>query len=300
MRRALLICLLYALCTAGCALVAREQAPAATPAPTPTPEPAPVLAVLGGREEDGFLDMIRSIAASAACDFAALEEDGLEKFRPRGRAALILYLDEETPDMETLNELAERGVLLYAYAARGQTLPEGLAGLRYDSATAAGTALEEAIGYRNHDTPVRLLGLFTAEDSPAHTVWAEAVAEGRVLERGAYVEQDARESAQQWLTERLDGLYAGMLDGVCCESAEQARVCAEALKKQARDDLEIFCAAADGTLLQSMHDTPWPLVRAVGAEPAEAGRLCAEQAIVLLYGGTAQELTIAPSIFAAS
>lgn len=70
------------------------------------------------------------------------------------------------------------------------------------------------------------------------------------------------------------------------------------LEKRAREN-ELFSAELNGALIVQLEKIS-ALKYAAGADPALAGRLCAEQAIVLLYGGTAQALSISPSLFPAS
>ncbi len=258
-----------------------------------------MLAVAGGAEEERFMETVRSIALSAACDFVQCGAEELDSFRPKGRAALIWYLDGAEPEEDVLAALKARGVAVYVYARRGQSIPEGLAGLRYEEETAPEKALLEALNYENHDTPVRLIGLFASKDSGAAALWARAVDEGKILDKGAYYARETDRSAEDWLLGQLSGLYAGMLDGVYCESAALALTATELMKALDRDDAEIFAADADAALLKQMSEDSALLVRAVGPDPSEAGRLCAEQAIVLLYGGTAQQLAIRPSVFAA-
>lgn len=284
-------------CACGCA--APNQAPASTPDPTPTPTPAAVIAVAGGEDAAAFRQMIELIADSAACEFVELDEAALKRWQPKGRASLILCLEQAPADADTLLALAERGVGVYAYAARGQTLPEGLLSLHYEKKGAAALALDAALHYENYDTPVRLIGMFSRADSEAAALWDKAVSEGRILVKGSYNEATAKKDAASWLEAQLGGYYEGMLDGVFCETAALAAAAMEAMQAQGRGDIEIFCAELNDALFVQLGEAG-PLQCAVGADPALAGRLCAEQAIVLLYGGTAESLSISPSLFLAS
>lgn len=281
----------------ACAM--REAAPEPTPNPTPTPTPAAVIAVAGGEDDAAFRQMIELIAYSAACEFVSLDESVLENWRPKGRASLILYLESDSADADALTALKERGVGVYVFAAHGQTLPEGVLALRYDETGAASLALDAALYYQNHDMPVRLIGLFTSADSEAAALWNTAVSEGRILVKGSYYEAGAKKEAADWLSAQLKAYYEGMLDGVFCETAALADAALEALQTLERSDVEIFSAALDGDLLLRLGGAS-ALKCAAGPDPALAGRLCAEQAIVLLYGGKAEALSISPSLFPAS
>lgn len=291
--------LITAVCACAFACAALDPEPESTPVPTPTPTPAAVIAVAGGEDETAFRQMIELIASSAACEFVSLDESALAGWRPKGRASLILYLEQDKADTDMLFALEARGIGVYAYAARGQALPEELPSLRYEGKGAAAKALEAALQYDGYDTPVRLIGLFTGADSEAAALWSKAVSEGRVLVKGSYYEAGAKKDAADWLASQLGGLYEGMLDGVFCETAALATAAMEALLARERKDIELFSAELNGALIVQLEKIS-ALKYAAGADPALAGRLCAEQAIVLLYGGTAQALSISPSLFPAS
>ncbi len=288
-----------AVCAGALACAMRKTEPEPTPNPTPTPTPAAVIAVAGGEDEPAFRQMIELIAHSAACEFVSLDESALVNWRPKGRASLILCLGADEADADALTALKERGVGVYAYAAQGQTLPAGVLALRYDEKGAAALALDTALHYENYDMPVRLIGMFSDTDSEAAALWDKAVSEGRILVKGSYYKASAKKEAADWLGAQLNGYYEGMLDGIFCETAALTDAAIEVLLTQARGDIEIFSASLNGKLLLQLGDAG-ALKCAVGPDPALAGRLCTEQAIVLLYGGTAEALLIGPSLFSPS
>ena len=302
MRIHAIVPLLLALALVACApspapKIRASESPAPAVSPTPTPAP-PTLYVYARTQDAAFTEAIHGVADSAGARYALLTgAHDLAALKPAGRAAVIALLPGADADVSSLLEAIQRGLPVYAYAAGGQTLPEGLPGLVYDAATAAETALSEAIAYPPHDTPVRLLGLFESGSSDAFAAWERGVLEGRVFDKGAYRADQSKKEPDVWLLDALERYYPGMLDGIYCESAALTLLAADALAAENRDDLELFSASASSALLARMQLFPLPGARAGGANPEEAGRRCAEQALILLYGGTAQNLTITPQTF---
>jgi len=162
--------------------------------------------------------------------------------------------------------------------------------VRAESEKAATEALEAAIAYPPHDTPVRLLGMFASKTSPAYAAWNAAIAAGRVMDKGVFSDTDA--DADTWMAERLNKYFPGMIDGIYAETAADAVIAANALIAAGRDDMEVFCAGSNGTLLTLMGTNPRVVVFAYGADEAAAGKVCLELAMQCIAGETVGGATV--------
>ena len=267
--------------------------PTVAPTPTPSPTPEPLIAVFGADDEPSFSEGIAEEAAGNGIRvmFYPGGLRALARFEPEGAAAAIVFLADE------VDELPRVGFPLYVYAARGQAVPEEVPHLSYASDGAAAEALARAISYPPHETPVRMLGLFTSKDSAAYKAWQSEIKAGRVYARASYVADDADKKPGVWLSERLDGLYPGMLDAIYAETGELAVAALDALLSRSRSDVDVFAASSDAGA-DRLQSALMPVV--VGANLRGAGSLCYHRARALLFGGTVGSSQTAPEVLSFS
>lgn len=283
--------------------------PSAPLTPEPSPTPAPVIAVFGAEASAAFAEGLRNAAKSGPypLEFVSGGSAALASFRPEGACAAVVLLDRAA------DALPETSLPLFVFAPEGQTVPPQIPALSYRGEKAAELALDSAVAYPPHETPVRLIGLFTSPESSAYALWKAQAASGRVYSKAELFlslpqeetpEPDSDEptpTPEPTLAERLTNLfsklYPGMLDGVFAETGELAVAASDALASLGRDDLEVFAAStsADAAALLSPI-----LVYAAGADYAEAGGLCYSAASVLLEGGFVPETSLEPGVFAYS
>lgn len=291
----LLLCCALLLC--GCGLLQPPEptpVPTPTPAPTPTPSPTPepVIAVSAPETAERFLSGAVSEAVERRTvpgGAAALASEDFD-----GRAAAVLYWTGDEGEAETVEALLARGVSVVAFAPADAEVPEGAVCVCVArDAGAEAAVLDLAIAYPPHDTPVRLLGLFTSRESAACAAWQAAVDEGRVFVKGAYYGSEAEASAADWMAGRLEDYYEGMVDGVYAETAELAVAAAQALLAAGRSDMEVFCTGSSDALLDLMDLYPALVTAAYGVDEAEAGRLCIALAERLLAGETPEDASLA-------
>jgi len=275
--------------------------PSSTRAPTPTPTPAPVVAVVADRAHELFFEGVAAAvsadSARIATSFAGIADAAA--YRAEGKYALIVYLDGATgEDLAPLLAAKARGVPMCVYAAAGQTVPEALLSLRYDDAGAAGAALESALAYPPHDTPVRLIGLFTSSESEAYQLFSAAAGEGRILKKGVYNAGSAKQNAADWLDSKLSQALPGTIDGVYAETAALAAAAGERILASNLANAEVFCAETDDALLTAMLARPDVYAAAAGKNDAYAGAYLRAQAGRLLAGlADAESATMLPRLF---
>lgn len=302
-----IICLLFcaaAACTApGGEPLAALLPPSPTPAPTPVPTPQPVVAILADSGKRLFYE---GLTADKAGDNAKLmrAEGGVETLQGsdfEGEYAVIAYLDGSDSQREALERLRLSGVPVCAYAPNGETPPEGVPTLAYDPLGAAEKALDEAIGFAPHDTPVRLTALFTSEESAAFAAFSQGIAGGKVMRKGVYIENVTETPLEEWIIERMHETLPGTIDGVYAETAGQALLAASAIEGAGLSGVEVFCAEATDALLNRMLAVPDILVSAVGTNDAFAGRYLRAQATRLLLGlpGASDGAALLPRLYRA-
>lgn len=293
-RRLILFSLTLVLALSGCsaarlsgpdASFAPTQDAAATPSPAPTPEP--VVAVFGAEDAPLFREGMLAAAkdGSYAVYFISGGVDALSSYRPPVAAAAVIYL------AGAANTLPETDFPLYVYAANGQTVPDTIPHLTYLGAGTEQLALDSAIAYPPHLTPVRMIGLFETASGAASARWSAASQDGAVFAKRTYIAESSETSLSDWLADAFSAYSPGTLDAVFAETGTLALAAADMLASLGRDDLEVFSAGTDAGADRALSNI---LVCAVGANEKAAGALCYGEAAKLLFGGAAESGTLAP------
>lgn len=299
------VCILFSVSCAG-----REGigfpllfSPTPEPTPAPSPTPQPVVAVFSGKEHQLFYEGLASEDAGDGAKVVPVE-GGLNRARGltfAGKGALIVYAGPETADYAALAAAKARGLPLIVYADREDAIPEGIPSLRYDLSGGAEKALDLALSYEHHDAPVRLVGLFTSEESPAFRAFSKGIEDGKVFRKGVYVEGVTKTPLTEWVMERVAGLSSGTLDGIYAETAEGAVAAARAIQTAGLDGAEVYSAEVNDELLSEMLRLPEILVYAVGRNDAYAGRFLRAQAARLLIGlPFSEDAVLLPRVYAAA
>ena len=310
----------------GCSLLASPPPATATPSnipftpfassvspvplPSPSPADAPYLAVFGAEESNAFHQGVSKAAESGKYP-VVFEPGGVEAlagYQPAEHCVAIVYLsgaDAVVP---------QTAVPVFVFAAEGQRVGAQVPHLTYADAYAAETALDLAVAYPPHETPVRLIGLFANAESRAYTVWREAATSGRVFSKAElFLTEPVPEETpkpkkeppsptpiptlEERLTELFSGFYPGMIDGIYAETGELAVAAAGVLAQLGRNDMEVFAASTGANapgLLSPL------LVSCVGLNAEEAGGLSYSAASTLLDGEAVTPFVVLPQTFAYS
>ena len=310
----LAICFLLFGCGVGSPLLAASPTPVSSPTtpptPTPSPTPAPYIAVFGAEGSSAFAEGISKAAETGEypVTFETGYLDALSAYAPPGSCVAIVLLKDE---QDTLPETA---LPVFAFASKGQRVDSATPHLTYADAYAAETALSYALAYPPHETPVRLIGLFTSEESRAYTVFEQDASKGSVFVKASFFTvtpapeetpdpqaETPAPTPEPVLAERLTTLfsrfYPGMIDGVFAETGELAVAASEALASLGRDDMEVFSAATDAEAASLLSPL---LVYAAGANYAEAGGLSYNAACAMLRGESISPVVVLPQAFAYS
>ena len=282
-------------CSEG-AVAPPAQSPAAftvvTPSPAPKVEKPGVVAVFGADELPGFLDGVRAACEASGNEIEILPVKGglsqLANYTSADADAAIVCLSGPA------GQLPKASIPIYVFAAEGQSVSADIPHLTYSGDTAPKLALDSALNYPPHLAPVRMIGLFTSQSSPAYALWTSEKANGKVLAKEEFFLDTPEVSTADWLNETLPRYYPGMLDAVYAETGAFATAAADTLAGLGRDDLEVFSAGADADAADKLSPI---LCCAVGLNFEDAGARCFAQAQALLRGEQAQSDTLQPESF---
>jgi len=285
-----------ALCAALTACTQTASVPIGTPRfPSPTaspvsPCPQPGIAVFGAEASDSFQKGVSKAAESGVypVEFYSGGANTLSAGLPSGAAAAIVYLEGAADGLE------QTDFPVFAYAANGQRILSDIPHLTYFALNAAADTLTLAVEYPPHETPVRMIGLFTSKTSGAYAVWTHATENGRVFPKAEYIENRSDETANEWLQAQLENFYPGMIDAVFAETGGLAVSAADVLTALGRTDMEVFAASADGNAELMLSPA---LIAVVGASEWQAGMLCYENVSALLAGETVANTQIGSTVF---
>lgn len=263
----------------------------ATSVPEPTAPPEPVIVAISAPNTDAaFAASIRSLSGIRAVDTEAAVLPELT-----GLAAAVVYVST-VAEAEAINRTVETGLPVVAYNACGAELKDAVIEVRYavTAPSDAQQALDAAIAYPPHDTPVRLFGVFETADGEAARIWNEQIANGRVLSKGTYGLTEEKKSLEEWFSAKLKAYYPGMVDAIFVETPTLAVQLAEWMLVAERDDFEIFTVGTDAALLQAMREHPRLLPSVVETDDALAAKHCAQLLSQLLTGAAPQDVVLEP------
>ena len=155
-------------------------------------------------------------------------------------------------------------------------------------------ALNAALTYPPHDTPVRLILLFETAESPAYLAYRKLYEEGKIFPKEVFIASEEELSADAWLTEKLTGYVEGMVDAVFAENATLAVGICDVLSAQGRTDMEVFCPGVTADTIARMQSEPFVFAQAVGRNDALAGILSVRAVLQMLHGEQAVTQTFEP------
>ena len=258
----------------------------ATPEPTAVPLP-PHIALVFSDADSSFREIVKR---STEYEYS---ENMLESVSvPENLKAVFVYLDKKE-DAKKLQKAVETGVPVLVYNRCGAELPESVVTIENASLGLenAKEAMEAAIAYPPHDTPVRLFGVFSSENSEAANVWQDYIAQGKVLSKGVY-SGDLSGEFTEWFEKKLEAYFPGMVDAVYCENPEYAAEIAKIMALHTRDDFEIFMTGSSEELTELAMQYPriLPLVGKYHDDSAAAA--AADLIDTVIQGGTAENVVL--------
>lgn len=202
----------------------KTQQPTAEPTAVPTPEPMVFFEAEDEAFKEAFKEALPTAVEGAAMGYAGqriVVYQGRDIARIKqlsGGGATVVFVGD--------GSIAQQGNIVIP----SQPMPD-----------LSKELLDELLKYPPHDTPVRLLGMFESDSSAIKLYWNQLVDEGKILTKGVHYSTDGSQSSQQWIEAMLNKYVDGMIDGVFCQSEQDARLFEAALSNANRQDrIEIF------------------------------------------------------------
>lgn len=317
MKRILLYILVCLLLLCGCAVleapVQDTPAPVATAAPTPVPTPTPrpttlwIVADCEPEQVEGFFSAADDVLANMRQAGWIVETYGVDGFSNPDAAAcdgVIALRTDSGSDISGLSAAANAGVPVAladvsTIYQSGHVVPGGVSYASISAAEAADFTLLEAIRFPPHDTPVRMIGLFSAEDSIAAKAFFDRVDRGMILKKSVYYETDSERNAEEYMYSVLEAYVAGLIDAIYAENMELAQTALSALKSRSRDDIDVFCVPSGALSEQAQYLQKWYFPLAFGYDLESVGAAQAQELLRMLAGGepVAKELMLAKKYY---
>ena len=156
---------------------------------------------------------------------------------------------------------------------------------------------EQMYTYPLHDTPVRMIGMFTSTESEAYGIWTAACEAGMIFPKEVYIESEQTElDDAEWLSEELEGYFPGMLDCIFAENETIGMAAGQLMVALGRDDAEVFFSGASEEQLEQMRRFPRLYGMTVGQDVEQAGKDLAAALTDTLDGKTVEPQTFLPTV----
>ncbi|MDD3400896.1 MAG: hypothetical protein PHT58_04610 [Eubacteriales bacterium] len=251
------------------ATLAPTDEPTAQPTQQPTPTPAPQVLVMSDND-----DFAMEIATSCGAIPTHAADD-----LTGGRLIVVLQGGYADLAGELVNANAEVIV-----CSTENVVAAGAIAVPYQGADRTNELVEGLLSYPPHDTPVRLLGLFSSETSALKALWNTNVDAGKIFVKGVFYD-GGDNTVDKWMSDMLDKYADGMLDGILCETQAQAKAATAALESAQRlDRIEVFS-------LEAQNITSPFLIGYVSADWEQAAASAAQAVNALLLNQQPGELT---------
>ena len=266
--------------------------------PTPTPEPEPVVFLYG--TEDAFFpavcenflrDSVQTEYISTLAEAAAYP----------GKKVLIYYSLTEAVNTDFYAEAGNIQVISVTPDTVEETASNGVTAVSVRMESGAAEALLEfAIAYPPHDTPVRMLGIFSSKESAAYAAWESFVSAGKIFAKKEFDTASTDSTCALWMEARLKAYYPGMLDCLFTETAEDALTVAETLQNASRTDMEIFCGEYSEEVYALMLQYPELIAGILHTDTEQALETAARNALQSLAGEAVPDTLIPATVLSKS
>lgn len=199
---------------------------------------------------------------------------------------------------EGYGAISSAGIPACVFEMSKGSAPEGVSYIYYSPGNEAELAMDAALTYPPHDTPVRLILMFESKDSKSYKEYQKLKNEGKIFAKEVYAGSDEKPGA--WLKSKLGRYVEGMLDAVYAENVSLAITALDTLEALKRDDMEVFCPGFTYETAARMAKNPSVFAQSVGANTYLAGRLSVRAALKALKGEGTVTLGLEPVLINAA
>lgn len=278
------------------------ELPAETPAPEePTPEPPYVISIVSDGDPAIFADGVKSIADNADNTELIVTGGGIAEGvkKSENASAIIAVIYEENADVKPLEDALSNGSSVYVFDMGENSFSNGIMRFGYDTAPAQQLITEALLAMPSHDTPVRVLGMFTSASTDAASSFSKGSEDGIFFDKGAYFEDENDQTPEEWFDDMLKSYYPGMLDAVYAENERMAEAAIKALNVADRTDMEVI--SLYGSIpFDAMENNPYICFAEVCPHMYNIGARIAEAALNARNGSEVSAEIFAPEILYAS
>ena len=286
-----------------------EKSSAVIPEATPEPEPEGAEKVFGKADikitviceddEDGSLLFLKGIeheASQCGLMYDVVYTDDIRGAADSSGADAVIILKRTPEDIPAISD----GSRVTVIAGPGGGDGGADVCLSADVSGAAEELLDYVLVYPNHDTPVRMLGMFTSRMSSLYEPYSVFADEGKVFSKSEYAADEDTEDEPSFIESTLKDWYPGMIDALITDSGSMAADVLKALNESGRDDFEIFLTGITPEALAYMHEQGNLMAALSGINEAEMGRMAFISAVKLLAGEeTVKDLKATPVLLKA-
>ncbi len=309
----MMLAVLMLIAAAGCQTEpAANEVPSGAPQQAPTPSPTPkvgieavfdkpvTLAVVSNGDDassslffEAAVKEAESMGVTVTTNAAGSGFDAAVAEAAKSADAVLAYLPEKAQSYGALEALDKPVVI---YEMENGSVPQGVSHLYYEAEGELDMALNAALVYPPHDTPVRLILMFESAESPAYAAYKALYDQGKIFPKKVYIASEEQMGAGEWMTATMESYVEGMLDAVFAENAELAQGAFDALAALQRTDMEVFCPGLTSGVAARMQQEPDVFAQGVGQDDAMAGMLSVRAALQMLKGGEAVTLAFEPAV----
>lgn len=280
-----------------------EPAPSGDVSPSPSPSETPAIekvfgkavkiAVLSnGSDSDSALFFAGVQNEAAALGIEVVTEasgegfdSSVAKYAGDGADAIIAYYPKPAESYSSLQAALDKKIPVSLFELKKGDVPVGVSHTYYNGADEIAKALNACLDYPPHEAPVRLISLFENKKDAAYSAYSKYLNQGKIFPKELYIAADSKQKADAWLSGKLGGYYAGMLDAVFAGSMDLALKAGDVLKAKKRSDMEVFCPGISQAIVERMTENPDVFAQAIGANEFTAGVLNVRIAAGMIKGG---------------
>ena len=218
-----------------------------------------------------------------------------------GADAIIALLAHPPESYRSLIAASNSGLPICVFDMQKSTVPADFSQVYYNPVGEDALALNAALVYPPHDSPVRLILMFESRETQAYATFETLYAEGKIFPKEIYIAAEDEDAAPDaWLEKRLENYVEGMLDGVFAENAGLAISAVDALETLARTDMEVFGIDLTPEIFSRMGGNPDVFVQTVGPNTVLAGLLCVRASLIAMADGSYSTMELVPSLISAA
>ncbi|MBR5291641.1 MAG: hypothetical protein IKU32_01860 [Clostridia bacterium] len=249
----------------------------------PEPTPVPVKMTVISANED-FSQAVEA-QAGVQVQISAADNDVDADFD-----VALVYM----PEPGDVSQLTEQDIVLTDDTA---LIPDNVSTVAVDNDAAVRAAWDALYSYPSHCAPIRILTLTESGAGLSRELFDIMLAEGKLQDKGNYIESQSQQAAEEWVAERLSNIPVGLLDTIYADTEELAVAAYNALRAAERNDsVEVICPVLTENLIALMAEDHWSMGVCVGVSMEAGAAAMLELAQEFMETGETKKVSIEPMV----